>query len=113
MAHTYLKGTYGLTRWICRVYGPSALMPETSFALPALYSLAPAMLRKKPTPGLAVLGLRIRSQLNLKSEACTSRLTGAWNMTPLRSVKVHTRPSELIVGHDAAIDGTSCSVPCL
>src|SRR5690349_13298221 len=113
MAHTYLKGTYGLTRRTCRVYGPNALMPDTSFALPVLYSLAPAMLRKKPTPGLAVLGLRIRSQLYLKSEACTSRLTGAWNMTPLRSVKVQTRPSELTFGKDAAMEGTSCSVPCL
>ena len=38
-------------------------MPQISFALPALYSCAPAISMKKLTPGLAVLGLRDNHQL--------------------------------------------------
>src|SRR5947209_15879909 len=71
------------------------------------------MARKKVTPGLAVLGLRTRSQLYLKSAACTSRFTGGWNITPLRSVKVQVRPSLLIFGGAVAISGTSAVVPGL
>ena len=57
----------------------------------------------------------MRSKLYLKSAAVTSRLTGGWNMTPLRRWKVYVLPSAempplSVLGTSVARHGMS-SVP--
>ena len=105
------KSAAGLTSVISSLF-PYTLTPLISVAVPAVYSLAPAMSEMNDCAGEFIFLFRSRSMTCLNVIAVTAAPDGGENRNPLRIVKVYVLPPFETAGSDSATSGCSVAPAC-